>query len=85
MKITDAIEAGIAPRLAAGWIAVSGVLDDGDWHSYDELVAAATSTGLAAGTANNLLRAARQAGWLESERRGRGDTWLRLPDTGDAT
>jgi hypothetical protein len=60
MRPLDAAEAGLAPRLLAGWRAAQAVLADGDWHGHAELLGAVTATGLTARTAANLLVDARR-------------------------
>ena len=61
MNSIDAIENGLAPRLAEGWDAVLDIVADGEWHSYDELAKAIVNTGLAPTTAANMLHDARRS------------------------
>lgn len=78
MRKTEAIDAGLAPRYADGWLAVEALLSDGEPHAYEELEAVICGTGLAAASAANLLRDLRLDGWLQSSGRGRTRTFERL-------
>jgi len=55
----DAAEAGIAPKILAGWQTIQAVLADGEWHAHNDLIDAVEATGLSSRTAINILRDAR--------------------------
>lgn len=82
MNQIDAIEQGLAPRMAAGWEAILSVLADGAWHEWTELVAVAVGTGLAEGSGDQLLKQATYGGRLDRENRAVKPTrwrwWYRL-------
>lgn len=83
----EAIAAGLAPRMEAGWRAMLAVLGDGDWHPHAELEeAAADSSGeLAPGTCRNILADARSRGLViggqrSHHRKNLSKFWYRLPE-----
>lgn len=81
----EAVAAGIAPRMEAGWRAMLAVLGDGAWHSHTELTAAAAvSAGeLAPRTCQNILADARKRWVVTWEDRspvlGKYQFWYRQP------
>jgi hypothetical protein len=74
----DAIDAGIAPRIEAGWNAMAVVLADERWHSRAELTLVCKQTGLSQKAAENLLGDAVRTNRVIAKRSA-GDREYRLP------
>lgn len=58
-----------APRIVAGFKAVSELLADLEWHDHLELIATIRGTGLAERTAVNMLAEARKLAMYKVENR----------------
>jgi len=76
MNHLESAQAGVAPRLSAGWEAIQEVLDDGDPHGREELRTATYQRGnLTLRTVENLLSDAVRAGLLVGQGRGAERMW----------
>jgi hypothetical protein len=70
-------ELTMGERMRPAWVAVLGVLDDGEWHTTDELVAAGVrASDVLAVTVYNIVLGGRKHGVLERKGR-RGRRWYR--------
>lgn len=78
MRPLEAAFAGTAPRLLAGWEAITRVLADDEPHDRAELHAVTIGYGnLARHTVENLLGDAVRLGLVVAEGRGLARTWRR--------